>query len=81
MHIFDRITKGVDYYPLYDPILISYGTPDSQVSQILADREQSHSNLWSLLWFDARFDPSGTFFSSGPLFFPLQGLPADLTVA
>lgn len=47
MHIFDtcsnRITKGVDYYPLYAHILISYGTPDRQVSQILADRQRTES--------------------------------------
>lgn len=88
MHIFDncsnRITKRVDYYyyPLYGPILISYGTADSQVSQILADRQRTEwlqsmdSGLMPGLILLAHFLVLVLFFFS-----LLQGLSAHLTIA
>lgn len=69
MHIFDtcsnRINKGINFSLLYGPILITYGTPDNQVSQILAASQRTSislfMSLWDMLWSDDRFDPSGTF--------------------
>lgn len=72
--IFDTCSKskrGI-YYPLYGPILISYGTPDRQVSQILANKQNTEL-LLALVWCQDCF-----FWSS---FVSLQGLPPHLAVA
>lgn len=72
--IFDTCSKskrGI-YYPLYGPILISYGTPDRQVSQILANKQNTEL-LLALVWCQDCF-----FWSS---FVSLQGLPPHLVVA
>lgn len=49
--------------------MISYGTPDRQISQRVADRELNHFKPWTPLWVDAMFGPPDTFVSSGSLLF------------